>query len=189
MQLDFAASSPAEAFRSGPYEVDLSQHAGGERAGWSDSKLQRQGTHPVVYVATGSHANYFGRALYLGRGAREGFGCDDTRAATARLQPGTVELPDIPSSPSSPYAWLAFQGRWGQKEPGIYNGPFGPGFHEQWAQPIAWAESADHSLNFINIAAALIYTFTVPFAAIQLTLFYFDLEVREAAEAASSGAA
>jgi hypothetical protein len=34
----------------------------------------------------------------------------------------------------------------------------------------------DHSLNFINLAGALVYTFTVPFAAIQLTLYYFDLE-------------
>ena len=81
-QVDFAASSAAAALRVGPYEVDLSQHAGGERSAWTDTKLQKDGTHPVIYDATGSHANYFGRALYLGRGAREGFGCDDTRDAT-----------------------------------------------------------------------------------------------------------
>jgi hypothetical protein len=40
----------------------------------------------------------------------------------------------------------------------------------------------DHSLNFINLAAALVYTVTVPYAAIQLTLYYFDLEARAAAE-------
>jgi hypothetical protein len=40
----------------------------------------------------------------------------------------------------------------------------------------------DHSLNFINLAASLVYTFTVPFAAIQLTLYYFDLEARGAAD-------
>jgi ABC-type sugar transport system permease subunit len=38
----------------------------------------------------------------------------------------------------------------------------------------------DHSLNFINLAASLVYTFTVPYAAIQLTLYYFDLETRAA---------
>jgi hypothetical protein len=49
-------------------------------------------------------------------------------------------LPDVvPSSPSDPYAWLAFQGRWGQREPGINNGPFGPAAHEQWLSPIEWA--------------------------------------------------
>ena len=40
----------------------------------------------------------------------------------------------------------------------------------------------DHSLNFINLAAALVYTFTVPYAAIQLTLYYFDLEARDVTE-------
>ena len=36
----------------------------------------------------------------------------------------------------------------------------------------------DHSLNFINLATALVYTITVPYAAIQLTLYYFDLEAQ-----------
>jgi hypothetical protein len=36
----------------------------------------------------------------------------------------------------------------------------------------------DDSLTFINLAASLVYTFTVPYAAIQLTLYYFDLEAR-----------
>ena len=139
-QVDFAASTAAAAVRVGPYEVDLSQHAGGERSAWSDTKLQNDGTHPVIYDATGSHANYFGRALYLGRGAREGFGCDDTRDATERLHLNTVLLPDVPSSASAPYAWLAFQGRWGQKESGINNGPTGPAAKEQWLAPIEWAD-------------------------------------------------
>ena len=94
----------------------------------------------MIYDATGSHANYFGSALYLGRGANEGFGCDDTRKAMKRLQPGVDLLPDIPSSASAPYAWLAFQGRWGQTERGINNGPTGPGMKEQWSAPIEWAD-------------------------------------------------
>jgi hypothetical protein len=40
----------------------------------------------------------------------------------------------------------------------------------------------DHSLNFINLAAAFVYTLTVPYAAIQLTPYYFDLEARGVAE-------
>jgi ABC-type sugar transport system permease subunit len=47
----------------------------------------------------------------------------------------------------------------------------------------------DHSLNFINLAASLVYTFTVPFAAIQLTLFYFDLEARGVRQPAPAAAA
>ncbi|HET7048746.1 MAG TPA: hypothetical protein VFI54_10810, partial [Solirubrobacteraceae bacterium] len=137
-QVDFDASDASEALGKGPSEVDLSQHAGGERSAWTDSKLEKQGTHPVIYDATGSHANYFGSGLYLGRGAREGFGCDDTRTATTRLQLRTVLLPDVPSLASAPYAWLAFQGRWGQKEPGINNGPTGPATKPQWFAPIEW---------------------------------------------------
>jgi hypothetical protein len=138
-QVDFDAPTAAAALLKGPYEVDLSQHAGGERSPWTDTKLERRGTHPVIYDATGSHANYFGSGLYLGRGAREGFGCDDTRTATSRLRLQTVLLPDVPSSPSAPYAWLAFGGRWGQKERGINNGPTGPASKPQWSAPILWA--------------------------------------------------
>jgi hypothetical protein len=138
-QVDFDAPNAAKALVKDPYEVDLSQHAGGERSKWTDTKLEKQGTHPVIYDATGSHANYFGSALYLGRGAREGFGCDDTRTATTRLQLQTVLLTDIPSSPSAPYAWLAFDGRWGQQEKGINNGPTGPASKPQWWAPIQWA--------------------------------------------------
>jgi hypothetical protein len=39
------------------------------------------------------------------------------------------------------------------------------------------------SLTFINIAGALIYTVTVPYAAIALTLYYFDLDARRSAAA------
>jgi hypothetical protein len=140
-QVDFDARDAAEALRKGPYEVDLSQHAGGERSAWTDTKLRKRGTHPVIYDATGSHANYFNSELYLGRGAREGFGCDDTRKATRPLELQSVLLPAaIPPSASEPYAWLAFQGRWGQKEQGINNGPTGPGVKEQWLTPIEWAD-------------------------------------------------
>jgi hypothetical protein len=139
-QVDFDASDASAALAKGPYEVDLSQHAGGERSSWNDPKLQKQGTHPVIYDATGSHANYFGSGLYLGRGAREGFGCDDTRTATTRLQLQTVLLPEVPSAASAPYAWLAFQGRWGQKEQGINNGPTGPATKPQWSAPIEWGD-------------------------------------------------
>ena len=139
-QVDFDAPTATAALQTGAYEVDLAQHAGGERSPWSDTKLKREGTHPVIYVATGSHASYFDNALYLGRGPREGFGCDDTRKATERAEPEIVPLPNIPASPASPYAWLAYAGHWGQQEKGTNTGPIGPGFKEQWSKPIQWSE-------------------------------------------------
>ena len=56
IQLNFSAPTAEAALASGdhPYEVGYSQHTGGEKAGWGDSKLQIVGgTHPVVYPAAG----------------------------------------------------------------------------------------------------------------------------------------
>src|SRR5262249_52402621 len=47
--------------------------------------------------------------------------------------------PEVPATPAAPYAWLAFAGRWGQKEQGINNGPTGPATKPQWSAPIQWA--------------------------------------------------
>jgi hypothetical protein len=155
-QVDFRAATPRVALRKGPYEVDLSQHAGGERSGWTDPKLERQGTHPVIYAATGSHANYFGSALYLGRSASEGFGCDDTRGADTRVPLHATLLPDVPSSASGPYAWLGFDGRWGQHEKGINNGPTGPATKPQWSAPIEWADGLrDDSVQVPEVPAPI----------------------------------
>jgi hypothetical protein len=141
-QVDFKAPTPAQALRVGPYEVDLAQHAGGERGEWTgDPKLSKIGTHPVSYVAAGSHADYFQSALYLGKGGSAIFGCDDTRNVNARLHLQTVVLPNTPVAAGSPFAWLNFEGRWGQKEAGINNGPYGPVNHAQWEHPIEWSES------------------------------------------------
>src|SRR5204863_3442157 len=39
--------------------VGYSQHCLGQRRGWNSTQLSRLDTHPIVYVAAGSHANYF----------------------------------------------------------------------------------------------------------------------------------
>jgi hypothetical protein len=138
-QVGFDAPTPRLALKEGPYEVDLAQHAGGERSAWTDPTLEKRGTHPVIYAATGSHADYFGSNLYLGRSASEGFGCDDTRDANAFVPVRTNLLPVVPSSPRDRYAWLAFAGRWGQQEKGLNSGPTGPATKGSWSEPIDWA--------------------------------------------------
>ena len=143
-QVDFDAATPEQALQTGPYEVDLAQHAGGERGAWdADPKLTRDGAHPVEYIATGSHAGYFQNQLYLGKGGSAIFGCEDTRSATERVSLATVVVPDTPVPAGSPFAWLDFPGRWGQKQPGINNGPLGPASgedREEWTHPITWSE-------------------------------------------------
>jgi len=141
-QVDFNASTPQQALKTGPYQVDLAQHAGGERGAWNDDpKLTKVGTHFVTHPATGSHSDYFDRDLYLGKGGTAIFGCDDTRDNTTRLRLQPVVLPNTPVPPGSQYAWLNFAGRWGQLESGINNGPYGPAGHEEWVHPISWADS------------------------------------------------
>jgi len=141
-QVDFDAATPEQALKTGPYQVDYAQHAGGERAAWDDPKLTKDGTHPVEYIATGAHAGFFQSKLYLGKGGTAVFGCEDTRSATERFSLQTVVVPDTPAPADSPFAWLNFQGRWGQKQPSVNNGPLGPANadREVWTHPITWAD-------------------------------------------------
>jgi hypothetical protein len=67
IQLVFDADDARAALATDPTAVGYSSHEGAERADWTDrEKLDRVGTHPVVYPAAGSHANKFTDALYLG---------------------------------------------------------------------------------------------------------------------------
>ena len=135
VQLVFEADSAEEALTVEPVAVGYAQHEGGERSDWGASKLDTDGVRPVVYPARGSHAAYYGQALYLGRSGGEGFGCDTTDGATRRLDPSVVMLPDSVDSAADPFAWLAFLGRWGQRETGFFNGPTGPYAKGRWTDP------------------------------------------------------
>lgn len=140
VQLLFDARTVEEALAGTPTEVGYAQHLGGERSAWDDDKLEREGQRPVVYAARGSHASYFDQALYLGRSGREGFGCDNTDGPSERLDPQITLLPDRVTDPDDPMAWLAFRGRWGQRERGFFNGPTGPFAKPRWTEPVSWHE-------------------------------------------------
>ncbi len=138
IQLLFDASSVEEALASEPVSVGYAQHEGGERADWNSSKLDRDGDHPVVYSSAGSHASYFGSALYLGRSASEGFGCDNTDGPSTRLDPVVTLLPDTVDDPDDPLAWLMYHGRWGERQNGSFNAPTGPMEKPRWSEPVSW---------------------------------------------------
>lgn len=141
IQLMFDADTASEALAGTPVEVGFSQHSGAEKAPWNGDKLEKQGTHPVVYPGAGSHANYYSPAVWLGHSAQEGFGCDDTRGPSQRLQTTPVLLPvTAPTSAQAPFAWLGYDGHWGQKAGGPNTGPTGPNMKDQWTEPITWAE-------------------------------------------------
>lgn len=140
IQLIFEASTIEEALATEPVEVGYAQHEGGETAAWTSGKLEREGARPVVYPSAGSHASYFGSAVYLGRGASEGFGCDTTDGPSERLDPDVVLLPASVSSADDPHAWLGYEGRWGERQPGPFNGPTGLLTKERWTRPVSWQE-------------------------------------------------
>ncbi len=141
IQLVFDASSAAQALSGSPVEVGYSQHEGAERAAWGDDKLERvDGTHPVVHPAAGSHANFYGEALYLGSSAEQGVGCDDTSGPTFDARPVVRTISSDESRARKEFPWIAFEGRWGELQPAFFNGPTGPNLKTQWTEPIRWSE-------------------------------------------------
>lgn len=140
VQVLFRASSVEQALATSPTSVGYAQHTGGEVSQWTSAKLEREGTHPVVYSSQGSHASYVEPALFLGRGASEGFGCDNTQGPSTRLRPRVVLLPDTPSGADDRFAWLAFDGRWGERHPSPNDGPTGPASKARWSAPVDWQD-------------------------------------------------
>jgi hypothetical protein len=138
MQLSFDAETTTAALREEPDEVIVFQHAGGERANWTDPKVRKEGTHPIVYPAAGSHATFYDSAVYIQNGQRgSGVGCDNTTEPLRELRPRPVLLPET-ASQQGPFKWLSYKGRWGEKEKGFNNGPTGPTTKAVWREPFAW---------------------------------------------------
>jgi hypothetical protein len=140
MQISFDADTPAQALEDGPSQIALFQHAGGERADWDDSKVQKDGTHPVVYPAAGSHATFYDDAIYIQNGSHgSGVGCDDTQLPHLESRPTPLIIPTN-AAPGSEFQWLTFLGHWGQREKGFNNGPQGPTTKTQWLEPFTWMD-------------------------------------------------
>jgi hypothetical protein len=141
IQLVFDADDAESALATEPAEVGYSQHEGAERADWDDEKLELvDGTHPVVHSAAGSHANYFQEALFLGRSAAQGVGCDDTSGPTVDVRPLVQTIPADADAARRAFPWIAFEGRWGELQRAFFNGPTGPNLKSQWNEPIVWSE-------------------------------------------------
>jgi hypothetical protein len=177
VQLLFDASTVAEALATEPTSTGYAQHEGGEHADWNGDKLQREGTHPVVYSSQRSHASYYNAALYMGRSASEGFGCDNTDEPSTRVEPDVVLLPDGADDPADPLAWVDFEGRWGERHASPNNGPTGPNTKPQWSEPVTWHEGLRDSSFVVpsgdSQAAQLIETFcsVVEWGSVQFVKF------------------
>jgi hypothetical protein len=142
IQLRFDADSVEEALGQEPVEVAYAQHSGGETADWDAPKLERDGTHPVVYASSGSHASYFGPGLWLGWGENgSGLGCDVTSGDPVRIDPEVRLIPETITGADDPFAWVTFSGHWGERETWVYDGPTGPALKRQWTAPVSWMDN------------------------------------------------
>jgi hypothetical protein len=135
--------------RGRPLVVGCSQHGAGRRRDWT--RVPRRGLRPLVYVAIGSHANYFTPGtqrfdprvvdpLFISIIKQNGGQPVDHTGRGRVLRPRLVRVTS--TTPS----WMTFAGAWGEDEylhvPGGLPvvsggaGPRGPAFHEQWRRPI-----------------------------------------------------
>jgi hypothetical protein len=132
-----------------PLVVGLSRHSAGARRDWA--KAPKRGQRPLVYVALGSHANYFSPGvqlfspLYVPKQLIQiitslgGVPADYTGRGRV-IRPALVRV--TAATPS----WMAFAGAWGEDQylhaPGndpvaFGSGPSGPAFHDEWRRPVS----------------------------------------------------
>jgi hypothetical protein len=163
MQLTFDASRPARGLREGPSEIALYQHAGGEKADWEDGKVEKEGTHPVVYPAAGSHATFYDSAVYIQNGRKgSGVGCDNTTSPHRRIAVTPIQVPTH-ASRRGRFAWLTYEGRWGQQEEEFNNGPTGPQTKGRWLEPFEWMEGIRTTSPTLPVGSVLGPTVTNAF--------------------------
>ena len=94
VQVVFDADSAEQALTVAPRQVVFAQHEGAQYVEWDDeADLVRDGDRVVTHPGAGSHADYPSSNLWFGKSASTGFGCDDSRAASTRLDPQVVLLP------------------------------------------------------------------------------------------------
>lgn len=127
-----------------PMYAVYSQHQTRQRADWGLVE-KTEDTHPVVYVARGSHANYF--RPYQGS---FGLASDVVGSDGIRLYPADYELVALgeigSGNPDVSQDWLGFGGRWGDWSSDVeeylgFAGPYGPGHGDnylKWFSPLEW---------------------------------------------------
>ena len=137
-----------------PVFAAYSQHQAGQKMLWNDMKANSLviETHPVVYVAQGSHANYFVPGHFW-----SGLDFDNTGLSSWKvIKPGQLNLVLLPEigTEDEKFGWLDFRGKWGEHLDGSISvldltfwqhGPSGPPWSEggqknrKWEYPDEWA--------------------------------------------------
>ena len=145
-----------------PTKVMYSQHYSGQQASWE--QVEKDGNHIHVYVARGSHANYF--RSYAGKlGAAEDYVASNGKI----LYPSQYDIVNLTNQ-----SWLFFSGRWGEinsYEDIFYGsaGPFGPMYKNNgaiWNNPIKWGMSLSPLNSYLLILDWILYNFIIIFISV-----------------------
>lgn len=114
----------------------FTQHRTAERRPWAD--VRKAGDAPLVYVARGSHANYFRPGLHA-----TGAWFDQADGRGPQIRPELDVVED-----TTP--WMLWPGRWGDTKatssPIDSNSPTSPGRRAHWLDPAALAATAGREL-------------------------------------------
>jgi hypothetical protein len=133
--------------RGRPLFVASSRHCSGAIRPWA--RAPRQGSHPVVHVAFGSHANYFGAGSFPHDPVCWPSELRDVVRALALVDhtgAGRTVRPRLVRVTATRPAWMRFAGTFGEdgyvnfpnNPPVAYGaGPRGPAFHAQWRNPVS----------------------------------------------------
>ena len=112
-----------------PEQAVFSQHKTAESRSWAATP--KKGATPLVYVARGSHANYFSAG---------GHGLDQADGKGPQVTPALEILDDARPS------WVLWPGAWGDTKasssPIDSSSPLSPGVRAHWLDPSALATSA-----------------------------------------------
>jgi len=160
-----------------PQGVGYSQHESGEKMTWAE--VDKEGTHPKVYVARGSHSNYL--RSYEGRIGIAGDAVSDGGAVWRSTDYSVTNVGEV-SAPLPGSEWLAFAGRWGEfdvffEEQGE-NGPGGPAFREDgriFSSPVAWANGLEAPNGDLLLVSWFLANLFLIF--ILLVLLFFSIKI------------
>ena len=141
---------------SNPQTITYSWHYGGTTFEWDDSNVEKlAGTHPAVYVASGSHASFWAEGEHAFWQEIEGWMDDcytDTAIPVRTFKPNFLSITGS-ATPQEDYIitgmsdstqWVHWQGYWGEVEIGEIEGTTGarsPGQNDAWNDPGEWADN------------------------------------------------
>ena len=153
-----------------PSKVHYSQHGNGQYRNWNGpgnvEKTESDPDKPVVYVAKGSHANYFksgskydvfyesSKLKVWDTAQGSGVILNDPNNPNSGKKTSATVVPEVENTTSTPFEWLQFMGQWGEYtganigvwpyvRGGFRDGSDNPPVQGYWNSAFAWNDSCD----------------------------------------------